>query len=314
MVTATKDHTLLVEKYRSKDLDSYVGNEHIKKTIEQYLGQNDIQNLIFYGPAGTGKTTLAKLIVNNLNCDHLYINASDERGIETIRDKVSGFASTASFKPLKVVILDEADFLTIQAQASLRNVIETFSRTTRFIMTCNYVERIIDPLQSRCQVLKIVPPSKGEVAAHIAGIMEKEGISFEREGLKTIVNQYYPDLRKCLNTIQLSVVHDKVKGEDDKWLKIDKSVLVSSNYMTSILKELSNAKPKWREIRQIIANANVSDFEELYRYLYDNAHVYASGHEGMVAIYINEYSYQSNFRIDKEINCMALIQKLIELK
>jgi len=306
MVTATKDHTLLVEKYRSKTLDSYVGNDHIKKTIEQYLGQNDIQNLIFYGPAGTGKTTLAKLIVNNLNCDYLYINASDERGIETIRDKVSGFASTASFKPLKVVILDEADFLTIQAQASLRNVIETFSRTTRFIMTCNYVERIIDPLQSRCQVLKIIPPSKKEVAIHLAGVMTTEGTSYEMEHLKTIVNQYYPDLRKCLNTIQLST--------QDKKLAIDKSVLVSSNYMALILKELSNAKPKWREIRQIIANANVSDFEELYRYLYDNANVYASGREGMVAIHINEYSYQSNFRIDKEINCMALIQKLIELK
>ena len=306
MVTATKDHTLLVEKYRSKTLDNYVGNDHIKKTIEQYLGQNDIQNLIFYGPAGTGKTTLAKLIVNNLNCDYLYINASDERGIETIRDKVSGFASTASFKPLKVVILDEADFLTIQAQASLRNVIETFSRTTRFIMTCNYVERIIDPLQSRCQVLKIVPPNKTDVARHLAGIMEQEGISFEREDLKNIVIQYYPDLRKCLNTIQLST--------QDQKLAIDKSVLVSSNYMALILKELSNAKPKWREIRQTIANANVSDFEELYRYLYDNANVYASGREGMVAIYINEYSYQSNFRIDKEINCMALIQKLIELK
>jgi len=305
MVT-TKDHTLLVEKYRSKTLDSYVGNDHIKKTIEQYLGQNDIQNLIFYGPAGTGKTTLAKLIVNNLNCDYLYINASDERGIETIRDKVSGFASTASFKPLKVVILDEADFLTIQAQASLRNVIETFSRTTRFIMTCNYVERIIDPLQSRCQVLKVIPPSKKEVAVHLASVMATEGTTYEMEDLKTIVNQYYPDLRKCLNTIQLSTQNQK--------LVIDKSVLVSSNYMTSILKELSNAKPKWREIRQIIANANVSDFEELYRYLYDNANVYASGREGMVAIYINEYSYQSNFRIDKEINCMALIQKLIELK
>jgi replication factor C small subunit len=305
MVT-TKDHTLLGEKYRSKDLNSYVGNEHIKKTIEQYLGQNDIQNLIFYGPAGTGKTTLAKLIVNNLDCDYLYINASDERGIETIRDKVSGFASTASFKPLKVVILDEADFLTIQAQASLRNVIETFSRTTRFIMTCNYVERIIDPLQSRCQVLKVIPPSKKEVAVHLASVMATEGTAYEMEDLKTIVNQYYPDLRKCLNTIQLSTQNQK--------LVIDKSVLVSSNYMTSILKELSNAKPKWREIRQIIANANVSDFEELYRYLYDNANVYASGREGMVAIYINEYSYQSNFRIDKEINCMALIQKLIELK
>ncbi len=302
----TTDHTLLVEKYRSKDLSEYVGNEHIKKTIQQYLNQNDIQNLIFYGPAGTGKTTLAKLIVKNLDCDYLYINASDERGIETIRDKVSGFASTASFKPIKVVILDEADFLTIQAQASLRNVIETFSRTTRFIMTCNYVERIIDPLQSRCQVLKVIPPSKKEVAVHLAKVMAHEAISYDVEDIKTIVNQYYPDLRKCLNTIQLST--------QDQKLVIDKSVLVSSNYMTSILKELSNAKPKWREIRQIIANANVSDFEELYRYLYDNAHVYASGREGMVAIYINEYSYQSNFRIDKEINCMALIQKLIELK
>jgi replication factor C small subunit len=309
-----KEHTLFVEKYRSSNLDEYVGNENIKKTINQYLGQNDIQNLIFYGPAGTGKTTLAKLIVKNLNCDHLYINASDERGIETIRDKVSGFASTASFSPLKVVILDEADFLTIQAQASLRNVIETFSRATRFILTCNYVERIIDPLQSRCQVLKIIPPSKGEVASHIAGIMEKESISFEREDLKTIVNQYYPDLRKCLNTIQLSIVTEEVKSETDKYLKIDKSVLVSSNYMTSVLKELSKPKPSWRDIRQTIANANVQDFEELYRYLYDNAKYYADGKEGMVAIYINEYSYQSNFRIDKEINAMALIQKLIELK
>ncbi len=301
-----KDHSLLVEKYRSKVLDEYVGNENIKKTIAQYLSHNDIQNLIFYGPAGTGKTTLAKLIVKNLDCDFLYINASDERGIETIRDKVSGFASTASFKPLKVVILDEADFLTIQAQASLRNVIETFSRTTRFILTCNYVERIIDPLQSRCQTLKIIPPSKKEVAVHLAKVMAIEAISYDVEDIKTIVNQYYPDLRKCLNTIQLSTQNQK--------LVIDKSILVSSNYMTQVLKELSKSKPNWREIRQIIANANVKDFEELYRYLYDNASVYADGREGMVAVYINEYSYQSNFRIDKEINAMALVAKLIELK
>jgi replication factor C small subunit len=300
-----KEHTLLVEKYRPVKLENYVGNEHIKKTISQYLSQNDIQNLIFYGPAGTGKTTLAKLIVKNLDCDYLYINASDERGIETIRDKVSGFASTASFKPIKVVILDEADFLTIQAQASLRNVIETFSRTTRFIMTCNYVERIIDPLQSRCQVLKVIPPTKVDVAKHIAWILGEENTKFELDDIKTIVNQFYPDLRKCLNTIQLST--------QDNSLIIDKSVLVSSNYMAQVLKELSTSKPNWREIRQTIANANVQDFEELYRYLYDNASLYASGREGMVAVYINEYSYQSNFRIDKEINCLALIAKLIEL-
>ena len=301
-----KEHTLLVEKFRPVKLENYVGNEHIKKTISQYLSQNDIQNLIFYGPAGTGKTTLAKLIVKNLDCDYLYINASDERGIETIRDKVSGFASTASFKSIKVVILDEADFLTIQAQASLRNVIETFSRMTRFIMTCNYVERIIDPLQSRCQVLKIVPPSKVDVAKHIAWILGEENTEFELDDIKIIVKQFYPDLRKCLNTIQLST-------QDNK-LIIDKSILVSSNYMNQVLKSLSNAKPNWKEIRQIIANANVKDFEELYRYLFDNSSEFAPGNEGMVAVYINEYSYQANFRIDKEICTMALIAKIIELK
>jgi replication factor C small subunit len=301
----SKEHSLLVEKYRPVQLEDYVGNEHIKKTIRQYLGQNDIQNLIFYGPAGTGKTTLAKLIVKNLDCEHLYINASDERGIETIRDKVSGFASSASFKPLKVVILDEADFLTIQAQASLRNVIETFSRTTRFILTCNYIERIIDPLQSRCQTLKVVPPSKKEVAVHLATVLDIEGTIHNLEDIKIIVNQYYPDLRKCLNTIQLST--------QDQKLVIDKSVLVSSNYMRKVLKELSDDKPKFNTIRQIIADANVQDFEELYRYLYDHAHIFALGKEGMVAYHINEYSYQSNFRIDKEINCMALINQLINV-
>jgi len=306
----SSENSLLVEKYRPSKLENYVGNENIKKSISKYLEQNDILNLIFYGPAGTGKTTLAKLCVQNLDCDHLYINASDERGIETIRDKVQGFASVASFKPLKVVILDEADFLTIQAQASLRNIIETFSRTTRFIMTCNFVERIIDPLQSRCQVLKIGPPTKKDVAKHLHWICNEESISHELNDLVPLVNQYYPDLRKCINTIQLSTMDG---GANDLYLKLDQSILVSSNYIDKVINALSG-KSKFNDIRQIIADANVDDFDELFKSLFDRANEYLPGKEGTVAILINEHQYKANFRIDKEINTMSLIQNLINNK
>ena len=297
------DHSLLVEKYRPNILENYVGNKNIKSVISKYLEQNDIQNFIFYGPAGTGKTTLAKLIVNNLECDYVYINASDERGIETIRDKVNGFASVASFKPLKVVILDEADFLTIQAQASLRNIIETFSRTTRFILTCNYVERIIDPLQSRCQVLKVVPPTKKITALHLLKILDQENIRHTDEDIISIVNQFYPDLRKCINAIQANTVNSQ--------LKLDESVLFSSNYVNKVISELGKDKPNFKNIRQIIANANTDDYEELFKELFDSASEYLPGKEGTVASLVNDHQYKANFRIDKEINTMSLINNLI---
>ena len=303
---ANTEHSLLVEKYRPIKLEDYVGNKSLKDSIAKQLEQNDIQNYLFYGPAGTGKTTLAKLITKNLDCDALYINASDERGIETIRNKVVDFASVASFKPIKVVILDEADFLTIQAQASLRNIIETFSRTTRFILTCNYIERVIDPLQSRCTTFKVVPPTRKQVAVHLAGICDSESISYEPTAIGKIVNKYYPDLRKMLNTIQASNIENK--------LILDDSLLVSTSYLSAILTELKKDKPKFNTIRQIIADSNVDDFEEVFRFLYDKADEYLPGKAGTVAILINEHQYKANFRIDKEINIMSLINNLINNK
>ena len=299
-------HTLLNEKYRPKDLSTFIGNKNLKDSIAKQLSQNDIQNYLFYGSAGGGKTTLAKIIVNNLDCDYLYINASDERGIETIRDKVSGFSSVMSFKPIKVVILDEADFLTIQAQASLRNIIETFSRTTRFIFTCNFVERIIDPLQSRCQTFKIIPPTKKEIAVHLASICDKESISYDLPAIGKVVNKFYPDLRKMLNTIQASNINNH--------LTIDDSLLVSTSYLSALLNELNKQKPNIKEIRQIIQDSNVDDFEELFRFLFDNAGTYLPDREGTVAILINEHQYKANFRIDKEINMISLLQQIINKK
>lgn len=299
-----KEKLVLVDKYRPTDLKNYVGNENIKKVISKYLDQNDIQNLCLYGPAGTGKTTLAKLIVKNIDCDYLYINASDERGIETIRDKVTGFASTASFKSLKVVILDEADFLTINAQASLRNVIETFSRSTRFILTCNFVERIIDPLQSRCKVLKIVPPSKADIAKHIAGILDKEEIKYELEDIKVLVTKFYPDVRDLLNTIQFFTV--------DNVLTLDETTLTTNKYLKEIFQELKQKKPSFIKLRQTILDSGVKDFEECYRMLFDKSSEYAPGNEGKVSVILNEHLYQANFRIDKEINIASALYKILE--
>ena len=152
-------HGLWVERYRPQDLSTYVGNEHLKTKVERFLDDGNIPHLLLYGRAGGGKTTLAKIIVNNTECDYLYINASDERNIDLVRDKLKTFASSVGFKPMKVVILVEADYLNVNsAQTALRYLMETFSAHCRFILTCNYVEKIIDPIQSRCQTYKIVPP------------------------------------------------------------------------------------------------------------------------------------------------------------
>ena len=300
---------LWVEKYRPQTLDTYIGNNVIKNKITDYLKQGSIQNLLFYGIAGTGKTTLAKLIAKNLNCDLLYINASDERGIDTIREKIIPFASSMSFNDVKIVILDEADYITPQAQATLRNTMESFSDTTRFILTCNYLERIISPLQSRCQTFEITPPSKDEVYKKLEFILDEEGMLDYVIPIE-IINTYYPDIRKIINTTQGSIVDGQVKIDDNSLKNTDLNGLVGSALKRRLVGGVGHLA-KLNEIRQILADSGSREFDSLFKYLYDNVDDLFPGKEGEAILIIAQYQYEYTFVLEKEICIAAMLNKLI---
>tara|TARA_B110001454_G_scaffold102206_1_gene96478 strand:- start:43 stop:969 length:927 start_codon:yes stop_codon:yes gene_type:complete len=300
-------HGIWNEKYRPTSLDSYIGNEHLKSKVSIFIETNDPPHLLFYGRSGTGKTTLAKIIANSIECDYLYINASDENSVDVVRDKIKGFASTLGFKALKVIILDECDYITPNAQAALRNLMETFSRHCRFILTCNYVERIIDPIQSRCQSFQIVPPSKKEVAVHLSNILKNENVKFEMDDIATIINGSYPDIRKVINTSQRQVI--------DGILRMDVRELILNDYKLQILEVLKSSKSKketFTEIRQILADAKVTDFADFFRLLYDEVDSYGSGHIAEVILLIAKYEQSDSQVVDKEINSMAMLIEILQ--
>jgi replication factor C small subunit len=300
-----KKHTLFTEKYRPDTLEGYIGNDDFKSSLQQWIDSNDIPHLLLCGGAGTGKTTAAKLIVNNINCDSLYINCSDENGIDTIRDKVKSFASAASFKPQKVVVMDEADFLTINAQAALRNVIETFSLNTRFIFTCNYVERIIDPIQSRTVVFELTPPSMQEVAFKCVEILDLEEIVYTKADIVRIVKQTYPDIRKSLNLLQSSIKDGELQQSRDVI-----NLKQTSDQVIELLKG-KNVK-NFNTIRQIVADSNIRDYNELYRVLFERADEFTDS--ALATLIIADYQYKSLMAPDKEITFMAAISKLFTTK
>jgi len=299
------DHYIWTEKYRPNDLSDYVGNESLKESVERYISEGDIAHLLFFGPAGTGKTTLAKMLVKKIDCDHLYINASSENGIETIRQKITGFASSAGFRDLKIIILDEADFLTANAQAALRNTMETYSSHTRFIMTCNYHEKIIPAIASRCQKYEVKPLSKKEVAIQVATILNKEKVAFMKEDLAFIVNKYHPDLRQIINVAQQSTHGGK--------LKLTKEDLVVSDLMSTLVEKLKTPTQKglFNELRQLIADSDTNSFDEIYKYLFDKVGEYANGKEAVVCLELADGIYQSALVFEKQITFLATLQKII---
>lgn len=300
-----KQHTIWVEKYRPTSLSNYICENQIREKVQDFLDNQDIPHLGLFGLQGSGKSTLAKILVNNIDCDFIYLNATENRGMDDIKDKVGSFASTRSFKPLKIVILDESTHILQASQVLLLNMIETYSLTTRFILTGNYPERLILPLRSRLQEFKLNPPSKKIVAQNVYEILEQENIEFDIEDLVTAVNSSYPDFRKIINSCQKYVIDNK--------LVLPTNLGKNEDVNSKIISELKKPSTKtFNNIRQIIADNDVSSFEDVFKHLYEHTNQYAVGCEGPIAVIINECLYQSNYRVDLEINFMAAISRIIE--
>jgi len=300
-------HTLWVEKYRPDTLEGYIGNTKMKEKMARFIADGDLPHLLFSGPPGTGKTTIAKILYKSIDCDYLYLNASDENNVETVRNKIKNFSMAGSFKKIKIVVLDEADFVTPQAQAALRNLMEACSRITRFILTCNYVERLIEPVVSRTQQFHIEPPSSKEVAVHVAGILTKENVKYNAKDVKLIVDAYFPDVRKIVNELQLNTV--------DGELKLDEAQIIDSDFKLQVIETLvSNIdlKKKFADIRQTVANSGVRDFSGMYRLLFDRIDEYGKGHITAVMKAIGEGLVTDSQVIDKEINFMTTVINILE--
>ncbi len=303
----SQSHTLWAEKYRPNNVNEYICDSHLRDILVDFINRKDIPHLLFHGGAGTGKTTLAKILTKNIPSDVIYINASDTNGIEMVRTKIKGFAGSTGFQALKIVILDEADFFTTEAQAALRNLMETYSQSTRFILTCNYVEKIIKPLISRCQVFEIEPPTKKDVAVYVRNILDKESIKYELPDLKIVLDNFYPDVRKTINYLQQS----STSGT----LKLVKTQNASVDLKSSLINLLKNSKTNskaFNDIRQLVADAGTKTFDELYIELYTKASEFAPDKEIAVIIEVAEYMYQSAMVVDKEITFMACVAKLIK--
>ena len=280
----------------------------MKQKVSDYLSTGDVPHLLFFGKAGTGKTTLAKLIVNSINCDYIIINASDENNVDTVRTKIKSFASSMGFNDLKIILLDECDFLTGNAQAALRNLMEQFSATTRFILTCNYHEKIIEPIVSRCQTFNIVPPNRKDVAVHLAKILAKESVKAQPDDIALMVNKGYPDIRKVINNAQ----QNSINGT----LEIIKEDLIEGDYKLKLLEILKNAskdkKSAWKDARQLIANEKINDFTDVYKFLFDNVDEYAPGKSANIVIMLDQQTYHDSLVVDKEITFASTIAQIVQ--
>lgn len=298
-----KKQHIWVEKYRPNKLEDYLGNALIKETFSLYVKNQDFPHILLCGGPGTGKTTLAKMLTKSVDCEHIYINASDERTLDVIRDKIKNFVSSAGFKPLKAIILDEFDGMPELSQRTLRSVMETYALRNRFILTANYKERIIEAIESRCQKLELISPTKKEVALHLIKILQQENVEFRNEDLAEIITSQWPDIRKIIQVCQQS----SLTGT----LKLSQQALVSQNIKNRIL-DLLVRKASFQEIRKFVVEQDLKRFEEIYEYLYENLDKFAEGKQASVILKLADGQRDDILAVNKQISFLATIIGILQ--
>ena len=301
---------LWVEKYRPSKIDGYVFRDtHQKEQVERWIKEGSIPHLLFSGNAGIGKTTLAKILFNELDInplDILEINASRTNSVEDVRDKIVNFVQMIPFGNFKVVLLDEADYLSPNAQAALRGVMEEYHTTARFILTCNYPNRIIPALHSRCQGFHIERVDTTEFTARVATILMSESVEFDLDTLDTFVRATYPDLRKCINMVQMNSMDGKLHSPE-------KGDAGEADYKIEMV-ELFKAG-KISEARKLVCSqARPEEMEEIYRWLYDNVTIFGDESTQNKAILIIKQGLVDHTLVsDPEINLAATLIRLSHL-
>ena len=302
---------LWVEQYRPKDVDGYVFRDEAQRDqVKQWIKEGSIPHLLFSGAAGIGKTTLAKILINTLNIDEydvLEINASRTNSVDDIRDSVVNFVSTMPFGTFKIVLLDEADYLSPNAQAALRGVMEEYSQTARFIMTCNYPHKIIPALHSRCQGFHIEKVDHTEFTARAATVLVTEGVDFDIDTLDSYVKATYPDLRKCLNLLQMNTVDLKLKRPSE-------TSTGTADYKLAMVDLFKSGKI--REARQLLSSqARPEEMEEIFKWMYNNLELFSKTPEGQdeAILAIRKGAANVSLVADQEINLSATLVELSQI-